>query len=66
MAGPMLGKLAFFMVAVVLLVFGHGLNMVLNLLSVVVHGVRLNTLEFSQHLGMTWSGTKYSPFRERA
>ena len=49
---------------VILLVFGHGLNMILNLLSVIVHGVRLNTLEFSQHLGMAWSGTKYRPFAE--
>ena len=64
MAGPMFGKLAIVVFAVILLVFGHGLNMILNLLSVVVHGVRLNTLEFSQHLGMTWSGTKYRPFSE--
>jgi len=48
------------------LVFGHGLNMILNLLSVIVHGVRLNTLEFSQHLGMAWSGTKYRPFADTA
>ena len=66
MAGPMFGKLAMVVFAVILLVFGHGLNMILNLLSVVVHGVRLNTLEFSQHLGMTWSGTKYRPFSENA
>lgn len=62
MAGPMIGKLSMIIVVVVLLCFGHGLNMILNLLSVIVHGVRLNTLEFSQHLGMTWSGTKYKPF----
>ncbi len=66
MAGPMFGKLAMMIFAVLILVFGHGLNMVLNLLSVVVHGVRLNTLEFSQHLGMSWSGTKYRPFSEKA
>ena len=66
MAGPMFGKLALVVFAVILIVFGHGLNMILNLLSVVVHGVRLNTLEFSQHLGMTWSGTKYRPFSERS
>lgn len=65
MAGPMLGKLAMIIFGLVLLVFGHGLNMMLNLLSVIVHGVRLNTLEFSQHLGMNWSGTKYRPFAER-
>lgn len=64
MAGPMFGKMAMFVFAVILLVFGHGLNMILNVLSVIVHGVRLNTLEFSQHLGMAWSGTKYKPFAE--
>lgn len=66
MAGPMFGKLALVIFAVVLIAFGHGLNMILNLLSVIVHGVRLNTLEFSTHLGMTWSGTKYRPFSEGA
>ncbi len=64
MAGPMLGNLVFVVFAVILLVFGHGLNMVLNLLSVVVHGVRLNTLEFSTHLDMSWSGHKFKPFEE--
>lgn len=64
MAGPMFGKAMIFVFGVVLVVFGHGLNNILNLLSVIVHGVRLNTLEFSQHLGMAWSGTKYKPFSE--
>ena len=66
MAGPILGKLTFVIFGIILLVFGHGLNMILNVLSVIVHGVRLNTLEFSQHLGMTWSGIKYSPFKEKS
>jgi V/A-type H+-transporting ATPase subunit I len=65
LAGPMMGKFAFMIVAIILLVFGHGLNMILNLLSVIVHGVRLNTLEFSSHLGMTWSGYKFKPFEEQ-
>ena len=65
MAGPMFGKMALFVFGVILLVFGHGLNMILNLLSVIVHGVRLNTLEFSQHLGMTWSGSKFRPFSDK-
>ena len=65
MAGPMFGKRTIVVLGVVLLCFGHGLNIILNLLSVIVHGVRLNTLEFSQHLGMSWSGTKYSPFSEK-
>ena len=64
MAGPILGHAILFIFAVLLLVFGHGLNMILNLLSVIVHGVRLNTLEFSTHLGVSWSGKKYQPFKE--
>ena len=65
MAGPLLGHFITFIFFVMLVVFGHGLNMILNLLSVIVHGVRLNTLEFSSHLGMSWSGLKYSPFKEK-
>jgi V/A-type H+-transporting ATPase subunit I len=64
MAGPMLGHFVFFVFGVLLLVFGHGLNIVLNMLSVLVHGVRLNTLEFSGHVGLTWAGTAYKPFSE--
>ncbi len=65
MAGPMLGKLLFFIFGLVLIVFGHGLNLVLNTLSVLVHGVRLNTLEFSGHVGLTWAGSAYKPFAKR-
>lgn len=64
LAGPMLGNFMFMILAIVLLVFGHGLNMILNVLSVVVHGIRLNTLEFSSHLDMSWSGYKFKPFEE--
>ncbi|HOW44287.1 MAG TPA: V-type ATP synthase subunit I [Candidatus Aminicenantes bacterium] len=46
------------------LLFGHALNMAMGALSVVVHGVRLNMLEFSGHLGMEWSGRPYKPFKE--
>jgi V/A-type H+-transporting ATPase subunit I len=65
MAGPMLGHFVFFIFGVALLVFGHGLNLVLNVLSVLVHGVRLNTLEFSGHVGLTWAGYAYKPFAKR-
>lgn len=65
MAGPLFGNFMFMVLAIVLLVFGHGLNMILNVLSVIVHGVRLNTLEFSNHLGMAWSGYKFKPFEEQ-
>ena len=49
---------------ILVLVIGHGLNLVMALLSVVVHGVRLNLLEFSGQLGMEWTGVEYDPFRE--
>ena len=64
LAGPLLGNFVFMIFAIVLLVFGHGLNMILNVLSVIVHGIRLNTLEFSSHLDMSWSGHKFKPFEE--
>ena len=50
-----------------LLVFvaGHGLNILMSILSVIVHGIRLNMLEFSGHLGMEWSGVSYKPFAGR-
>jgi V/A-type H+-transporting ATPase subunit I len=47
-----------------ILFFGHTLNIVMGAMAVIVHGVRLNMLEFSGHMGMEWSGTPYSPFRE--
>ena len=64
LVGPLLGNFMFMIFAIVLLVFGHGLNMILNVLSVIVHGIRLNTLEFSSHLDMSWSGHKFKPFEE--
>jgi V/A-type H+/Na+-transporting ATPase subunit I len=51
---------------VVLLVAGHTLNILMSVLSVIVHGIRLNMLEFSGHLGMEWSGYSYDPFRDTA
>ncbi len=65
LASPLLGNFLFMIIAIVLLVFGHGLNMILNVLSVIVHGIRLNTLEFSSHLDMSWSGHKFRPFEEQ-
>ncbi len=65
LAGPLLGNFMFMVLAIFLLVFGHGLNMILNVLSVIVHGIRLNTLEFSSHLDMSWSGHKFKPFKEQ-
>lgn len=42
---------------------GHTLNLALGILSILVHGVRLNVLEFSGHMDMEWSGTEYNPFK---
>jgi V/A-type H+-transporting ATPase subunit I len=47
-----------------ILLLGHSLNLAMGALSVVVHGVRLNMLEFSGHLGMEWAGKPYKPFKE--
>ena len=65
LVGPLIGNFMFLVLAIILLVFGHGLNMILNVLSVIVHGIRLNTLEFSSHLDMSWSGHKFKPFKEQ-
>jgi V/A-type H+-transporting ATPase subunit I len=65
MAGPLLGHFVVFVLGILLLVFGHGLNLILNALSVLVHAVRLNTLEFSGHVGLTWAGSPYRPFAKR-
>jgi V/A-type H+-transporting ATPase subunit I len=64
-AGPIVVHLVVFILGTLLLVFGHGLNLVLNALSVLVHAVRLNTLEFSGHVGLTWAGNAYRPFAKR-
>ncbi len=50
--------------AALILFFGHMLNITLGFMAVIVHGIRLNMLEFSSHLGMQWSGKKYEPFCE--
>jgi V/A-type H+-transporting ATPase subunit I len=52
-------------VMAVILVLGHALNFILAGMGVMVHGIRLNTLEFASHLGLTWSGIPYSPFRKK-
>ncbi|MCG8481101.1 MAG: V-type ATP synthase subunit I, partial [Spirochaetales bacterium] len=51
--------------AALVLFLGHTLNLAMGALSVVVHGVRLNMLEFSGHLGMEWTGVEYAPFKTR-
>jgi len=50
--------------AALVLLLGHGLNIILGLMAVIVHGVRLNMLEFSGQLDMQWAGKPYKPFKE--
>lgn len=52
--------------AALIAIFGHTLNLALCAMGVLVHGVRLNTLEFSAHLGLQWSGVPYRPLQRRA
>lgn len=50
---------------VAILVVGHALNLAMAGLSILVHAVRLNTLEFSNHKGVSWSGVAYKPFKRK-
>jgi len=52
------------LISAFILFFGHTLNIIMGAMSVIVHGVRLNMLEFSGQLGMEWSGVPYNPFSE--
>ena len=47
---------------ILIAVFGHILNIALGFLGVLVHAIRLNTLEFSNHMEMQWGGIRYKPF----
>ncbi len=58
MSGPLI------VAGIAVIAVGHLLNLVMGILSVVVHGVRLNLLEFSGALGMEWTGYNYEPFKE--
>ena len=61
-----LGFVVKLLLAVLILAFGHGLNLALTAMSVIVHGVRLNLLEYAgNHLEMEWSGYEYNPFASK-
>ena len=60
--GGVLGAL----VSALVLLFGHTLNVLLAAMGVLVHGVRLNTLEFASHLSLSWTGHPYRPFARSA
>ena len=48
---------------ILILLVGHGLNLAMAGLSILVHAVRLNTLEFSNHKGVSWAGYAFRPFK---
>ena len=64
MAAGMAHGVVGIVLASLVLLLGHSLNLAMGALSVIVHGVRLNMLEFSGHLGMEWTGRPYKPFKE--
>jgi len=47
---------------IVIIVFGHLLNIGLAIIAIFAHGVRLNMLEFSSNVGVQWAGYAYEPF----
>ena len=53
------------LLAGIILVVGHFFNIILGAMSILVHGLRLNVLEFSGHLNMEWAGFKYNPFKKK-
>jgi V/A-type H+/Na+-transporting ATPase subunit I len=61
-SGGVFGKAA----AALVLLAGHTLNILLAAMGVLVHGIRLNTLEFAGHLGLQWTGIRFSPFARKA
>jgi len=61
-AGGMHGILI--IVGAIIVLLGHALNIAMCFLSVAVHGVRLNVLEFSGQAGIEWAGIPYEPFKE--
>ena len=51
------------LISAIILVLGHLFNIALGAMAILVHGLRLNVLEFSSHLNMEWLGIEYHPFR---
>jgi V/A-type H+/Na+-transporting ATPase subunit I len=50
--------------SIFVVMLGHILCLALGPLSVLVHGIRLNLLEFSGHANISWSGLAYKPLKE--
>ncbi len=57
---PVLGQLVF----VIILLFGHGLNIFMATLGSLVHPMRLTFVEFYKNAGFIGGGKEYKPFRK--
>jgi V/A-type H+/Na+-transporting ATPase subunit I len=64
MIAPLFGTIPGTACAALILLLVHALNIALSAMGVAVHAVRLNTLEFSNSVGVEWSGRPYTPFRK--
>ncbi|MEI6892271.1 MAG: hypothetical protein V5783_08880 [Pontiella sp.] len=64
MAFPEGEAITFSIGGALILFAGHALNIILGAMGVMVHGIRLNTLEFSSHAGVEWAGLHFKPFRK--
>lgn len=56
---PLIAKIP---VMILILAAGHAINFAMGGLSILVHAVRLNTLEFSGAKGVTWGGYEFQSF----
>jgi V/A-type H+-transporting ATPase subunit I len=52
------------LLAILIAVFGHGINFVLAIMGGVVHGLRLNCIEFF-NWSLTEEGRPFQPFRKK-
>ncbi|MBP7934089.1 MAG: hypothetical protein KA354_05505 [Phycisphaerae bacterium] len=62
----LVGTLGFWPLVAVAWLAAHSLNLALCMIALFAHGVRLNVLEFSNNLGMQWTGYPYRPFTKTA
>ncbi len=65
LGADLMGSFVGLVFGVVIVVFGHSLNFAMGLLSMLVHGARLNLLEFSGQLKIEWSGIPYKPLEKQ-
>jgi V/A-type H+-transporting ATPase subunit I len=63
-ASNMFGSLWTLPIGILLIILGHSLNIALSFLGVLVHGVRLNALEFSNQMELQWRGRRYKPLEK--